>query len=608
MGEGGGNYRIVNVNCGGRDSEPGGLFDYAKGATFENVDIVDPWVRRNGASRSFLKQEDEKDPLKLTGLDMGYNAAVSGALVGIAVNCKFTNIRVYVAADEMLNIENGSGPNAPRSRMNITDARISNNVTGGIVGLAIGEDGKATTFENCAASASVCTEFYWRPGECLYAGGLVGLAMGEVSINNSYAAGQIAGYYSGGLVGGTFNGNWKFFVWRDPVGGWIDEKGKATGGKLTVKNSFAAGRIERLTRVGAGLVAKIDGNKPQITGCYSAVEWQAIPPVAYGTFEGDTENFYLYTTAFDLPVTANILARFTCTGDALSVQNKEKSGIPCSAAMLSQKLNAGAAGKWKAATSASRWWWENNSLGDQEADYPFPMPAGNDEFWGDWCEAYENDTDAPLMKVSAFSETFGNYWCAYYHRASPIGRYVDTGTIRSNQVIAITSDRIGVNGSWIDENGLYENGKAYWANGAEDYGAGVEGATKITVLGGGQVGFTAATFYDPSYNPVKGYGYTPEGVNLGNSYLNWDYYGFYLLPEFGNGEKDAKYYVHFDDTVEEGKVRKGEAQHGTGDVNFLYYDIYVNEEEFKKVVGYKEIVLPASSPEILWNGTNFALE
>ncbi len=623
--QGGGSYAIIGVPFEGRAPWPGGLFGFAQNCTFKDLDVINPKVWRNGEQRSFL--EHDANSHLVTRLDATYNSVVSGGLVGIAVNCQFTNVRVYIDPDQAFKVENSDDADQKDwIKKNLTDNRISGIVAGGLVGLAIGSDGEKTTFENCAASVSVCTEYYWRSAECVYAGGLVGLTMGKVEINNSYAAGQISGYYAGGLIGGVASPssvsgegwNWHFDNAKEPGSlQKINEKGVAKGA-LTVTNSFAAGIIEYMARVGGGLIAQVDAKDiEKVSNCYSAVQWEILPPVAYGTFEGDTNNYYLYQKELDFPVTANVLARFTCTGDVLSLKNGQdkKDGVACTAKSLANHFGSP---DWAGgAASTVRWYWKATQLGnDRTAKYPFPMPKDNDDFWGYWIDSYENE----LETEPNFSQTFKGYYCGYYEgmgKGGDVARYVDPGVITAHHQIEIKDGNVVINAIWRDdENGIrhtdgtlsadgifFQEGDAYYyANRVKKYEMYELGTTKITT-DGSQITFAAAAYYSSKYDPITGSSFLPtgDGIDYNGIPLGWDFFGFYLLPDYANREGQEMYRVRPKEGVPQGTAIKG-PQPKTGVHDYSYID--VNPEEFKAAVGYNEKTLSISNVRLAWDKTN----
>ena len=608
--DGSGSFKIKSLQLGGRTSSPGGLFEYARNCTFEDLDIVNPKIWRNGRDRGNFLLNDPSDPTQITGITQAYGSVPSGALVGIAVNCTFKNVRTYLDSKQALQTTNDGG--ATHGLFGLTNYRISGTVCGGLVGIAIGEKDHPTTFENCAASSLLNTEFYYNACDCIYAGGLVGIAMGNVSITNSYAASELTGYYAGGLVGAVASGDWK-----------INDYDWASGtaeGKLTVTDSFAAGIIMPLVRVGGGLIASIPQklkNNVSVSGCYSAAQWKILPPAAYGTFEGDKDNYYVYPAQIDTPVTANVLARFTCVGDVFSLRKgvsggPNTSGIPCSAPMLKQQFS-----KWSPVTSTTAWSWAELVQNNPSDEYPFPMPAGNTEFWGEWLRSYDSASETA---VPAFRQSFVGYYAAYHSVLGEYGRQYDAGLIQTNLAIILTADgKITVGGGTLNSDGATyaKDNSYYWAkdviyNGTL-LGQGIDSATKITPSAtSGKIDFTSAKYYSKDYDPINGSTFLPEadGVADKSNYrslpLLWDFYGFYFLANYSNWrEENMKYYISYDaeTTQKEGTATRGDTTYLNGDGFHNFKKIVVNEQEFKAAVGYGTKTLPAANATVAWDNT-----
>lgn len=619
---GGGSYRIICPVFGGRDPNPGGLFHYAENCTFEDLDIVNPKVWKNGSQRTFIKQEDPDDPNRITRLDMGYADTVSGALVGVAYNCTFRNVRAYIDMDLALQQEVEDNPNNPaRTPMNITQYRITGDICGGLVGLAIGGKDTPTTFTDCAASVHIGNENYYAAGELIYAGGLVGLAYGNVQITDSYAASQMSGYYTGGLVGGIGQGNWKFFIWNDKIQGGIPNEEADAEGDLTIKDSFAAGYGMFGVRVGGGLVAHVpdkDISRVKASGSYSAIRWRVFPSVAYGTFNGDTANYYVYQQNLDVPITANVVARFNCTGDALSAFGQKQSGIPCSQKMLAAKFE-GKEG-WTSSAGTAMWWWAeiaqkfktsaaDDVAGDSEpyAEYPFPMPVGNNDFYGMWNKYYDAIS---ASDVPAFTQTLEDFYVLYYWNLSGDFKYIDPGQVRLYKIDKTAGVNVWIDGKKLTDGVTYEDGTMYYAmdallNGVV-YGQGADGATKISVKQG-TFQFEGAPYYLPGYNAVKGSEFLPEGDNIEyfrSVPLLWDYYGYYFIA---TNNENAKYYIAYSPDIAPGKASLGDDKTYSNGSNYRvgsYKKIYVNENEFKTKLGYKTFNISASAAKLDYDAAN----
>ena len=412
----GGSHKIQNIiftgrNGGDASSEPGGLFEYANGCTFTNIDIVNPATLRRNYDPTFLETKDHS----ITAINESEQwGGASGAFVGFAVNCTFKNVRAY--------LDDAHHPPA----LNLSDLTIDGSVVGGLVGVAIGSEGGKTEFTNCAASVRATNGTLDSAMRVVYAGGLVGIAAGNVTISSCYAASQLSGYYSGGLVGATVSGQGNAITWTYKDRKWDltpREQGPITG-TPTITSSFAAGQITRQVRVGGGLIADVQGALPQenVQNCYSAAWWEALAPVSYGTFKGDKKNYYVYQTRFPIPVTENVEAWFNCTGDVLSLQTDVDDGIACTGGDLASKFNdwtkaeVGNTHQWsynEGSFELHKMYWEKK---DTPEAYPFPMPSGyvdqyGAEFWGDWIKTYEEKptTAGGTPAATPFSSTFLGY-------------------------------------------------------------------------------------------------------------------------------------------------------------------------------------------------------
>ncbi len=314
-------FLIRNIGLGASGSPwiSAGLFSVIKNGTFKNLEVVNALSYMNVYERNFLGSDSDSD-VKISGTNRlgseGING-FAGTLCAFAVDCKFENVYVYNDSSKL-------------TMRNSSIIRIGGICAGGICGIAIGSgnSGKngstgASEFTNCLASTRIIANIEGNGQTCVYGGGLCGITMGNVKISGCYAAGQIGAYYSGGLVGRVIsNGKWDYG--KDPTD---SENKKELSGELkdnkfttVIKDSFAAGQIYRFTRVGGGLIAKNDytsggGNasKP-VSGCYAAVWYEAVPPVVFGTFKGDTQNRYVYQTAVNVPITSYVEAAFTFTG------------------------------------------------------------------------------------------------------------------------------------------------------------------------------------------------------------------------------------------------------------------------------------------------------
>ncbi len=692
---GGGSYKIVSVTFGGRSPDLGGLFGYAENCTFKDLDIVNPKVLRNSSSRSVLGDND-KDNMSP---NLAYGGVASGALAAIAVNCTFTNVRAYIDPDETLKAtSNGNLPREKWPNVSITGYRVSGSVVGGLVGVAVGgstvktyydesseEHSRwtwvtesttptSTTFTNCVASTILGPEYYYPPTECFVAGGLIGATVGDVQIKNSYASSQLSAYYAGGLVGavGSVGADGSESPGKSGGRDWIIsanfpdhgtfKAGIATG-KLMIKNSFAAGVIQHMVRVGGGLIAHISENaySPKgegvtelpvdVTDCYSAVRWKIVPPVAYGTFEGDNSNYYLYPTAFDLPVTANVVARFTTDHSNVFSLQKGDCGIACSGAMLKNYLSKkGEHGEtvnvWDTPQETTTWKYlefGSGKDGDIKTPYPFLMPKGNVEFWGNWIQHYDTTatSDGQIQTGAEASFTFHSYYATYYNNPwSMYPRNVDAGAITMREITR-KEGTITIDGNTLDGDGATlteanEKKSYYWAENAADKGGSlycgqgvdhgeVYGATKITPgTEGNTIDFASATYYSSSYAPLKGSDFHPGIEEKNITRLMWDHYGFYLLLNFDPNKESGnlKYYITVKDELEEnlweivkeegGEVKVFNLNEDGGRTNLSYANITVNKQEFEEAIGYRTITLPMpkentgteKTVEITWNEKN----
>ncbi len=664
---GDGNYSIIDIAGGGRNYDLGGFFGYAENCTFKDLDIVNPVIWRNSYETTFIKTDDESGKISELNITK-YPGGASGALVGVAVNCTFENVKVYIDSYHTTSITTYEDKPELRTLQNIPPHRVSGVVSGGIVGIAIGgtdtidtssvkatAETKGCTFKNCAVSHNVSSEFYNPAGSCVYAGGFVGIAMGDVTIQNSYAASQVYGYYAGGLVGAAANGKWSYKDNGEKELG----KGEANG-TLTISDSFAAGYIMHGVHVGAGLIAEVqDKEKVKVTDCYSTVGWDAFPPVAYGTFEGDTANYYVFPTKINLPLTVNVEAHFTCTGDIFSLQNGTtegtttgKCGIGCTEKELIKKLTEGESkDKWeKDATRTQQWKWreskapfyyEDGYTGDVHEDwgylksvkYPYPMPKGNDKFWGSWIEETccdSTDEETP----TEFSATFDGYFITYYERnVAEYGRLVDAGNIKTVDKIELIDGKAIMGGQPLSE--------TWWAKTegwTETFGQGKDGATDVSLDGNGDNGklkFFGPAFYIKDFDPTKGYQFSPitgttaegttEGIKLGGSQILWDFYGFYCLADCGSSSNiETKYYFKFDKNQEKGKATKGTEEHygkitkveekqEDGKIverevkEKMFKEVVVNGDEFREAAHWATFEFDTSKIKIEWKDGHFAV-
>ena len=566
-------HAIIGAGFGGRTNLLGGLFGYAYGLTVEDLDIISPSIMRNGFDLTFLSEDRDGN---VSGIEAQYSHAVSGSLVGIAVNSTFKNVHVYLDKTKDLMVEEDS--NTPKGDLENTNKYAANNlgyrrtsgvIAGGLVGIAIGSTGiktingwssdttenETTTFTDCSASINVGTELYDRTSSCLYAGGLVGMTMGNVVINGCFAASQLNGYNAGGLVGGVAKpGTWAYDnqgYYGKPFGDgyYYGQNGTGNGG-LTIEKSFASGIILRQARVGGGLIADIGGTTPDVTDCYSSVEWQILPPTAYGTFKGDNKNYYIVQTHLAVPITTNTEAHFDCTGDVFSLTG-ESSGVACANATdLKIRLNS-SGNEWGSAEKTVFWRRENGDSysgdGNPEKTYPFPMLKENNEFSGSWIMEYDDIPDA-VVPAEFVSKCVG-FFCAYYNAIwSSIGQSnVDTGVISAEKFTVDAENNVLLKNAMLND--------MWWMNPnpALPQMPGV-GLTSAVTYNGKEFTFEGFAYGASLFNPLKrnevksGLSDSSGYIDKADTSLNWDYFGL----SFGDLQAQHAYYIAFDDEVEYG--------------------------------------------------------
>ncbi len=576
-------YAIKNVQNGGAGWGLGGFIQYAKNIKVENLDIVNPKIWKIDYNTNFIKTNDAGN---ITGINIGWDSGVSGGLFGVAENCTFTNVHCYNDNDMIFKQEPWEAtsydpdsflPAVMRTRY------IGGSVAGGLVGIAIGTEGKKTTFTNCGTSTLINMYYYGPIAHCLYAGGLVGIAMGDVDIENSYAASQLSGYYSGGLVGAVVNGSFSSDI---DGNGTLEANYSEVSGTLKIDNSFSAGRIERQTRVGGGLIAQIaDSKLVNVSNCYSASVWEILPPIAYGTFEGDEVNYYLVQDKIAVPITLNTEAHFTRTsGDVFSL-NSRSSGKAVTAANLKNTLASG----WETATRTLQWWVKDNSdvhsvLLPTETGYPFPMPSGNTQFWGDW-------NKSPATSITgSFAATLDGFYCAYFHRGDDSYQCFTEASNTTEAKFEFNGNNLTLIGKEI-KNSVTDPKDIWWASNekasggyVDAYGTGVAGMTDVTVANE-KVTFTGAAYYNSKYNPIKGYVDVDliSTVENGSRYLNWDYYGWYIA--------NGLYKLGYLSQSAPGEQLSNSAAGFT-----------VEEETFKKAIGYGDFVFDTSDAKLVYDG------
>ena len=598
----GGHYAIKNVQTGGADWARGGFIEYAKNITVEDLDVVNPKIWKIGYKADFIKTNNNG---KITGINVKWNHSVSGGLFGVAENCTFQNVHCYNDSTQNFKQEPFEAESyQPETWVPSVMATryISGSVAGGLVGIAVGTNGETTKFTNCSASTQINSYYYGAMAQCVYAGGLVGIAMGNVTIENSYAACQLSGYYSGGLVGAvaenvpfTFHAHiregWSDDGWYSK---WEAEYTSPLRGMLTIKNSFSAGHIQRQTMVGGGLIAQIaDSKSVNVSNCYSASVWEILPPIAYGTFEGDKNNYYLVQNEINVPITLNTEARFTRTaGDVFSLS--DGGGEAVTEAELKGKFTS----DWTNATRTLQWWNKGNtgvptfllptdkpgSADKTSKAYPFPMPKDNTEFRGDW-------NQSPATEITGdFAASFSGFYCVYFKRSDDgYQRFIDASAVYEPE-FGSTTDGLQV----LDKpviNSVTKPKDIWWASqkandtplAETEFGTGVAGMTEVTVTGT-NITFTGAPYYNSTYNPTKGYvGIDHIGANEGESrYLNWDYYGWYV----SNGLLRSGYLA----TSPTGGALSNSAAGFT-----------VEEETFKKAIGYGDFVFDKDNATLAYD-------
>ena len=640
----------------GDDNNSNGLFMAAKGCTFKNLKIVNTKTRNRTVSfGNFIQTEGSNIDIKWPSYTYA-DFQVGGSLVSVAIDCTFTNVCAVIDIDKLLyKYENGIIDNEYQHR-------VSNVIAGGLVGAAFGTNDTGTSFINCASSMRVLAESYAGGQVCAYAGGLIGVAVGNVNVLYSYAAGQIAGYRSGGLIGATFES-----------GKFVDDAGNnnqttladVSSGKTTITNSFTAGQIMRTVREGAGLIAQINGATPEVTYCYSATWWESLPPVAYGTFKGDQDNFFVYQTLVEMPVTVNVAAVFKYSGtkNVFSSQNTTDAegnvvhyagGIPCTVTELKNRLLPKGkdvspeqpVGSWQTATKTYRWTANGdtgdfNCFSDDAKDYPFPIPSHKEnnaeqvkpEFYGDWIKSDARDESTPAAAVEEFEE----YYYLHFSNSDGATGKTDPGMIRRyGGELSIENNEVYLPGYYTDAYHFHlgfndegynsdkmslkemeseEKGHYYWALGGNTVYYCAAAKTEVSASGTDFV-FTYAPYYDKDFEPLNPFatvtGWTKNGnFNLGNSTLCWDFYGYFFMADYTSyvpEEKFKKYYIKFDDSVGADTLRRGIPKVGD-DGGYSYIDdgyIYVNKDSFETALKFKSSgTKTLSSTNVMpsWNST-----
>lgn len=183
-----------------------GVFGYTDGATIKNLNI---------------------EIVEITNVSMNSSTA-TGGLAGYINNTLIENCHVTVVS-------------ADAGGKSIT---ASYNNAGGLVGYVNG----ASTIKKCSANATVKSQDY--------AGGLIGQSQSNLSLTQCFAKGNVeaVGYYAGGLMGHTLEGEITFSY------SWASVKASRYSGGLigrtnstTISNCYAAGtKVEGA--ISAGLI------------------------------------------------------------------------------------------------------------------------------------------------------------------------------------------------------------------------------------------------------------------------------------------------------------------------------------------------------------------
>lgn len=248
------------------------------------------------------------------------------------------------------------------------------------------------------------------------------------------------------------------------------------------------------------------------------------------------------------------------------------------------------------------------------APYPFLMPAGNTDFYGEWILLYDEDS---TMEVPAAEISFKEFRVAYYFLVpgEAIFRYADAGEVAAfSRTITLTDNKtaVAVNGIKLKEDGVtFEEGGylsgVYWSSAQFEngmFGQGADGATRITAENG-KFNFYSAPYYSPDYNAVKGSAFHPtptDSFNYDGIPLMWDYCGFYFI-NYGNSDLETRYYISFQN-ADGSKVARGQAvadYTGTTLDGKIFKKIAVNEDEFKEALHYSDIQLSETGTHLLWN-------
>ena len=197
------------------------------------------------------------------------STSAAGALVGRATgSLKLANCRVYLADSDLSGMKAASADKIP--------SRITGTHAGGLVGVY-----ENSSTGNAQANGTLIIENSFAAttiNSTTAAGGLVGHAVGAVSVSQSYADCYLTAPVTGGLVG-TTTGN----------------------GGLTLSDSYAAG-YQTATDSAAGFVA---GYLTKATNSYSACAYLGNPQAVYTTantstsIATDIKNVFYLTSGLD---------------------------------------------------------------------------------------------------------------------------------------------------------------------------------------------------------------------------------------------------------------------------------------------------------------------
>ena len=390
-------YEIRNMNTGRDDC--GGLFSgiYNPNFSFSNVTLVNPHVHASGST------------------------AVAGGLAGSVMNVTIDNCKVYneydaakgdpegvkrlcdehsVKLDE-LTFKTSSGEMYAEELLGVPhiSAPETNNATGhgsssagGLIGWALGN----VEIKDSYASEIVIGEYY--------AGGLVGKATGSVSIEKSYSGSYVYfNHHGAGLVGAVI-------LSTDDVA-------------LKMLNSYAAGEIVsgfgRIQPVTAGLFTIGEGTSKAFTSftvenCYAAARLVGKDYLrAFGTFNLKAECVQTAVPSIKIKDVFYIKqSGFNYTNET----NGESAGTAVTTAELAEKVGQAPfdTGTWYVPAAG-----EKNPQGvttpyrlladlkdEKSLTIPYPYPMLNTmEHYGDWLE--DAGGDAMMAYIEKYDD--GSY-------------------------------------------------------------------------------------------------------------------------------------------------------------------------------------------------------